>query len=185
VKALTANDLLTGDTVFWSHGAWVEQFADAEIFQGEDADAALAVAEKQITEVVGCYLFDVQETPEGLAPVAYRERVRALGPTNHPQHGKQAEGAKRRQPRSPPGRGGAGPLHRPSEPDQAALMIMYAPFSAHPGEGRDPGQVTQVFAATSRGGAAAGDCCRTGSGLSWAPAFAGVSGVNLFQQHSN
>jgi hypothetical protein len=93
MKALTANDLRTGDTVFWSHGAWVEQFADAEIFEGEGAEQALAVAEKQITTVVAPYLFDVQETPEGLAPVAYRERVRALGPTNHLQHGKQAEGA--------------------------------------------------------------------------------------------
>ena len=93
MKALTANDLLTGDTVFWSHGAWVEQFADAEIFEGETADQALAIAETQITSVVSPYLFDVQETPQGLAPVAYRERVRALGPTNHPQHGKQAEGA--------------------------------------------------------------------------------------------
>ncbi len=93
MKALTANDLLTGDTVFWNQGAWVEQFADAQIFEGDDADAALALAETQITTVVTPYLFDVQETPEGLAPVAYRERVRALGPTNHPQHGKQAEGA--------------------------------------------------------------------------------------------
>ena len=93
MKALTANDLLTGDTVFWSQGRWVEQFADAEIFDGEAADQALAQAEKQTTTVVSPYLFDVQETPQGLAPVAYRERVRALGPTNHPQHGKQAEGA--------------------------------------------------------------------------------------------
>ena len=94
MKALTANDLRTGDTVFWSRGQWVEQFADAEIL-GDDAaaDAALALAGTQITLVVGPYLFDVQETPQGLAPVAYRERVRALGPTNHPQHGKQAEGA--------------------------------------------------------------------------------------------
>ncbi len=93
MKALTANDLLTGDTVFWSNGQWVEQFADAEIFEGEAADQALALAQQQMTVVVSPYLFDVQATPEGLAPVAYRERVRALGPTNHPQHGKQAEGA--------------------------------------------------------------------------------------------
>ncbi len=93
MKALTANDLLTGDTVFWAHGEWVEQFTDAEIFDGDEAAQALALAETQTTVVVSPYLFDVQETPAGLAPVAYRERVRALGPTNHPQHGKQAEGA--------------------------------------------------------------------------------------------
>jgi len=28
----------------------------------------------------------------GLAPVSYRERLRALGPTNRHDHGKQAEG---------------------------------------------------------------------------------------------
>ena len=28
----------------------------------------------------------------GYAPTAYRERIKALGPQNHPQHGKQAEG---------------------------------------------------------------------------------------------
>jgi hypothetical protein len=91
VKALTANDLLTGDTVFWAHGQWVEYFGDAEIFDGEDADRALHLAEAQLTRVVGPYLFDVQETPLGPAPVAYRERLRALGPSNHTQHGKQAE----------------------------------------------------------------------------------------------
>jgi hypothetical protein len=91
MKALTANDLETGETVFWSHGQWVEQFAEAEILDGDEAAQALARAEAQPTVVVAPYLFDVHETPQGLAPVAYRERLRALGPSNHPQHGKQAE----------------------------------------------------------------------------------------------
>ena len=91
MKALTANDLLTGDTVFWSHGQWVEYFGEAEILDGEDADRALSLAESQVTHVVAPYLFDVEETPLGAAPIAYRERLRALGPTNHTQHGKQAE----------------------------------------------------------------------------------------------
>ena len=39
-----------------------------------------------------CAFIDVIES-EGLwAPLSYRERIRALGPTNHPQHGKQALG---------------------------------------------------------------------------------------------
>ncbi|HQP20820.1 MAG TPA: DUF2849 domain-containing protein, partial [Phenylobacterium sp.] len=42
--------------------------------------------------VVEPYLIDLIES-EGLwAPLSYRERIRALGPTNHPAHGKQAEG---------------------------------------------------------------------------------------------
>jgi hypothetical protein len=92
MKALTANDLLTGEAVFWSSGRWVERFADAELFDGEPAAAALAKAEAQGTIVVAPYLIDLQDTPEGPLPVSFRERVRALGPTNHPQHGKQAEG---------------------------------------------------------------------------------------------
>jgi len=92
MKALTANDLLTGDTVFWAQGAWVEHFGEAEIFDGDVAAQALAAAETQLTRVVAPYLFDVEETPLGPVPVAYRERLRALGPSNHPQHGKQAEG---------------------------------------------------------------------------------------------
>ena len=95
MKALTANELLTGDVVFWRQGAWVERFAEAEIF----ADDAAAAAAEQVAEAQGGwagtapYLIDLQDTPEfGVVPVSYRERLRALGPTNHPQHGKQAEG---------------------------------------------------------------------------------------------
>jgi hypothetical protein len=93
MKALTANRLVDGEVVFWADGAWVEQFAKAELFYDSDAgEAALAVAKAQMTTVVDVYLFDVTEF-EGLpVPVSYRERLRALGPTNEPNHGKQAAG---------------------------------------------------------------------------------------------
>ena len=94
MKALTANDLLTGEVIFWSKGRWVERFADAEVLDAEQAEAALAIGEAQPTAWAGTppYLIDLQDTPQGPVPVSYRERLRALGPTNHPQHGKQAEG---------------------------------------------------------------------------------------------
>ena len=92
MKALTANDLLSGEPVFWSKGRWAERFADAEIFDGEAAEAALALADAQKTVVVEPYLIDLQQTENGPVPVSFRERLRALGPSNHPQHGKQAEG---------------------------------------------------------------------------------------------
>lgn len=96
MKALTANSLLSGDVVFWNRGQWVEQFADAELFDGEIAEAAEsaeAAARAQTTTVVEAYLIDLVATPAGeLVPVSYRERIRALGPTNHLQHGKQAQG---------------------------------------------------------------------------------------------
>ncbi|WP_334165313.1 DUF2849 domain-containing protein [Phenylobacterium sp.] len=93
MKALTANRLTDGETVFWKKGLWVERFADAEIFDDEAvAEDAEGRAKAALTVVVDPYLIDVVES-EGLwAPLAYRERIRALGPTNHPQHGKQALG---------------------------------------------------------------------------------------------
>ncbi len=91
--ALTANSLTTGDVVFWSDGRWVEQLAEAELFDAAEAgETALASAKAQATAVVDPYLIDVS-LDQGLpVPVSYRERVRALGPTIHPEMGKQAEG---------------------------------------------------------------------------------------------
>jgi hypothetical protein len=91
--ALTASDLRDGEVVFWNDGRWVRRFADAELFDArEPGEAALADAKAQATAVVDPYLIDVV-LEEGLpVPTSYRERVRALGPTIHPDMGKQAEG---------------------------------------------------------------------------------------------
>jgi hypothetical protein len=93
MRALTANRLADGEVVFWKAGAWVERFADAELFEdAEKGEAAEAAAKMQPTVIVEPYLIDLIES-EGLwAPLSYRERLRALGPTNHLHHGKQAEG---------------------------------------------------------------------------------------------
>ena len=92
-KALTAYLLAEGDVVFWAGDRWAEQFADAELFRdSEVAEAALAMAKAQVRTVVDAYLIDVAEAGSGLAPVSYRERLRALGPTNELTHGKQAIG---------------------------------------------------------------------------------------------
>jgi hypothetical protein len=93
VKALTANRLQDGEAVFWNGGAWVERFADAELFGAEEgAEAAQVRAAAEVTLVVDPYLIDVIEADGGPAPLSYRERLRALGPTNKPDHGKQAAG---------------------------------------------------------------------------------------------
>lgn len=94
MKVLTANRLVDGEVVFWRGGHWVERFADAEIFADDDpaGEGAVAVGIGQPTVVVEPYLIDIAEGPAGVAPVSYRERIRALGPTNTPEHGKQAEG---------------------------------------------------------------------------------------------
>jgi hypothetical protein len=94
MKALTGNRLDDGEAVFWKGGAWVERFADADLWEDGDvaAEDAEAHSKTQITVVVDPYLIDIAPTDGGVAPVSYRERLRALGPTNKPDHGKQAEG---------------------------------------------------------------------------------------------
>ena len=93
MKVLTASNLKNGEVVFWKDGQWVIRFHDGERFEGEeDAAPALTVAEAQPTVVVAPYLIDVEEIDGHWTPTAFRERLRALGPSNHPQHGKQADG---------------------------------------------------------------------------------------------
>ena len=94
MKALTGNTLEDGEAVFLGHdGQWAPRFADAELFDDEDAAlAAEAHAKTQITVVVDPYLIDVIPSDDAWAPLSFRERVRALGPTNKPEHGKKTEG---------------------------------------------------------------------------------------------
>jgi hypothetical protein len=93
MKALTASRLQDGEAVFWNAGAWVERFAEAEFFAADErADAAQERARAELTRVVDPYLIDVVEADGGPAPLSYRERLRALGPTNKLGHGKQAAG---------------------------------------------------------------------------------------------
>jgi hypothetical protein len=93
MKALTANRLTDGEVVFWRDGRWVERFADADLFAPDDpaAEAAEGHAKAQPTVVVEPYLIDLTQSRGLWAPASYRERIRALGPTNL-RHGKQAEG---------------------------------------------------------------------------------------------
>ncbi len=93
LAALTASNLRDGEVVFWALGRWAPRFADAELFDDPElGQAALILAKAQSTVVVDPYLIDL-ELEDGIAvPTSYRERVRALGPTIHPEMGKQAEG---------------------------------------------------------------------------------------------
>jgi len=93
MKALTGNRLDDGEAVFAHGDQWSPRFADADLFEDEAAAlAAEAHAKSEITVVVDPYLIDVIPSDNGYAPLSYRERVRALGPTNKPEHGKKTEG---------------------------------------------------------------------------------------------
>ncbi len=95
MKAVTANRLTDGEVVFWKAGAWVDGFGDAQLFdetQEAEVESVVAAAKTQPTVIVEPYAIDLAPVDGGLAPVSYRERIRALGPTNEPTHGKQAAG---------------------------------------------------------------------------------------------
>lgn len=95
MKVITANRLLNGDVVWLGeNGSWVERVTLARTFEGKDQVAeGLSIgqqAEKN-QEVVGIYEMDVTVEDGVLVPVRFRERIRAAGPTTHPQFGKQAQ----------------------------------------------------------------------------------------------
>jgi len=91
-KVLTANDLRLGDVVYWTHdGTWSRQHHEAELFTDEArANAELARAAAQSLIVVGVYLADAKQGPNGPEPTHFREVFRTRGPSNY-AHGKQVE----------------------------------------------------------------------------------------------
>ena len=88
-QMLTANRLRDGEVVYWRDDAWVEAYADGQIFPDEaSANAALEAAKVFMRDniVVAAYLFDVRE--DG-TPVKEREIIRAAGPSVRRDMGKQ------------------------------------------------------------------------------------------------
>ena len=67
--------------------------------------------------MVDPYLIDCVMEGAVAVPVSYRERVRALGPTIHPDMGKQAQGGEAVRVLQAAHR--LRPLHRPPQPDRA------------------------------------------------------------------
>ncbi|WP_417708735.1 DUF2849 domain-containing protein [Roseibium aggregatum] len=95
MKVITANRLLNGDVVWLAeNGAWVERITLAKVYDGKEAVAA-ALAEgleaEKNQKVVGVYEMDVTVEEGVIVPVRLREKIRATGPTTHPELGKQAQ----------------------------------------------------------------------------------------------
>ncbi len=84
-RALTANGLLSGRTLFWHDGAWRGALEGALVAYDAKAQEALAEVGRQAeanNAVVGAYLIDVLQAPDGpLRPSRFREQVRVDGPT--------------------------------------------------------------------------------------------------------
>lgn len=93
-KVVTANHLLDGDVIYLTKdGEWSRNHTAAHLLTKEDdANQWLAKAETQANFLVGAYLADAVLNEAGNpAPVHFREEFRSRGPSNYPDHGKQAE----------------------------------------------------------------------------------------------
>ncbi len=88
-KALTANDLITGDVVFLdADDQWIRDVARAQTANDEDEARkleAVGAAHVQSNRVVEPYLIDVDVTAGSLRPTRNRELIRAMGPTVLPE----------------------------------------------------------------------------------------------------
>ena len=94
MKILTANRLTDGEAVWFSASqSWAEDIGDAELAKDKEAEARLqAVGDAAYAnnEVVDVNLIDVDLIDGAIVPSRLRERIRAAGPTNRNDLGKQA-----------------------------------------------------------------------------------------------
>lgn len=95
MKLLTANRLSDGEAVWWSDDlGWISRIDGATPAEGKDDEARLeAVGQDGIArnQVIDVNLIDVGIENGAPVPVRLRERIRAAGPTNRLDLGKQAE----------------------------------------------------------------------------------------------
>ncbi|MEO9825007.1 MAG: DUF2849 domain-containing protein [Paracoccaceae bacterium] len=91
-KVITANTLVKGDAVWLTaDDSWTRDISEADFIEDEAiAEDRLVFAAAQVDVVVGVYLADAKQTPNGPAPTHFREEFRTRGPSNYP-HGKQVE----------------------------------------------------------------------------------------------
>ncbi len=88
-RILNANDLATGDVVYWTGTNWTRHIAEAETIADNDAAEALGKVEMAARRVVDVYPVEVTFENNVPVPARYRERVRSLGPSVRTDLGKQ------------------------------------------------------------------------------------------------
>jgi len=93
-QVITANRLLDGRVVFLAaNGEWSELVGASRVAL-DDSDAALLQAEANQAvadrKVVAPYLIPVSTEGGHITPLRYREVLRALGPSTHPDYGRPA-----------------------------------------------------------------------------------------------
>ncbi|MET3582542.1 hypothetical protein ABID19_005604 [Mesorhizobium robiniae] len=93
MKVLTANRLADGEAVWYANGGWAETIDNADVADdkaAEDRLEAIGAAAYANNEVVDVNLIDVTVVSGVVEPVRLREKIRAAGPTNRNDLGKQA-----------------------------------------------------------------------------------------------
>lgn len=94
-QVATANRLVDGVVVYLTpDGRWSEWIDDARIAEGDDeGEKLLAAATPSVAAriVVEPYLIEVTDEGGAIRPARYREIIRASGPSNRTDLGKQAE----------------------------------------------------------------------------------------------
>jgi hypothetical protein len=80
-QILNANDLPSGDVVYWNGAGWVREIASAMLI--EDTAAADAIGKNEVAaqRVLDPYLVDVTLDKGFPWPVRPREQIRATGPS--------------------------------------------------------------------------------------------------------
>ena len=95
MKVLTANKLTNGEAVWLAADhSWAKTIHAAEIALDTGTEEKLTRAGKAAflkNEVVDVALIDVELFDGHIRPLRLRERIRAAGPTNRTDLGKQAE----------------------------------------------------------------------------------------------
>ncbi|MEQ1941307.1 DUF2849 domain-containing protein [Mesorhizobium sp. VNQ89] len=94
MKILTANRLNDGEAVwFGKDGVWIETIEASDIVGDKDGEArleAIGKAASDNNEVVDVNLIDIDVLDGVIVPQRLREKIRAAGPTNRLDLGKQA-----------------------------------------------------------------------------------------------
>ncbi len=95
LQVFTANRVRDGVVVFLSaDGRWSEAPEAGGVIGGAGMETrmlALADAAEEAAMVIAPYLIEVTETGGGVRPVSLRERIRAYGPSTHPEFAKQGD----------------------------------------------------------------------------------------------
>ncbi|MCO5064034.1 MAG: DUF2849 domain-containing protein [Rhizobiaceae bacterium] len=97
MKVLTANRLIDGEAIWYSdENGWQETIEGAALAADKAAEERLeAIGRAAFAEnfALDVDLIDVQLVDGRTVPLRLRERIRAAGPTNRTDHGKQARAA--------------------------------------------------------------------------------------------